>query len=410
MILRKTPHILIFGPILAAIAFTAPLAATAQTSGPGPGVRPASQLSIAETYRQDAQTFVEWINLHYAYLDRLPGKKFTLTPPLAAESAQVHDRTSLVRFMERALLTLADNHAITRTSLPDSWAVIPSYSDLWIERKQDRYIITAVRNHSPAAAQSIQPGTELVTVANVPMAQAVTRFWADLGITVIDDAQAGYAARTLAAGKRRQPRILSIKQGTQLTPVILASLYTNEPRYDQRLTVTQRDGRTLIRFNDSLGEQDTIAAFDAAMVAIPRNAPITLDFTNTPGGGNSSVARGIMGWFVRKPSPYQIHDSPREFRYTGIDRRWTEFVMPRAGKLHTGPVEIKVGRWTGSMGEGLGIGFNALGAKVRGDPMAGLIGAVDDFELPNSKIGFKLPTERLFAVDGTPRENFRPRP
>ena len=408
MIHHNMPRTLVSGAFLIAAVAAAALPAAAQTVPLN--ARASSQPSAAETYQQDAQTFVEWINLHYAYLDRLPGKKFTLTPPLAAESAQVHDRTSLVRFMERALLTLADNHAITRTSLPDSWAVIPSYSDLWIERKQDRYIITAVRDHSPAAAQSIKPGGEVVTVTNVPIAQAVTRFWADLGSTVSDDALAGYAARTLAAGKRRQPRILSIKQGTQLTPVTLASLYTNEPRYDQRLTATQRDGRTLIRFNDSLGEQDTIAAFDAAMAAIPRNAPVTLDFTNTPGGGNSSVARGIMGWFVRKPSPYQIHDSPREFRYTGIDRRWTELVMPREGKLHTGPVEIKVGRWTGSMGEGLGIGFNSLGAKVRGDPMAGLIGAVDDFELPNSKIGFKLPTERLFAVDGTPRENFRPRP
>lgn len=392
--------------VAAALAVARPAAAQIVP----PDTRATSQTSVAETYRQDAQTFVEWINLHYAYLDRLPGKKFTLTPLLSAEAAQVRDRPSLVRFMERALLTLADNHAITRTSLPDSWAVIPSYSDLWIERKQGRYIITAVRDNSPAAAQSIKPGTELVTVANVPTAEAVKQFWADLGINMIDDVQAGYAARTLAAGKRRQPRQLTVKQGAQPTPVTLASLYSNEPRYDQRLTVTQQGGRTLIRFNDSLGEQDTIAAFDAAMAAIPRTAPVTLDFTNTPGGGNSSVARGIMGWFVRKPSPYQIHDSPREFRYTGIDRRWTEYVMPRAGKLHTGPVEVKVGRWTGSMGEGLGIGFNALGAKVKGDPMAGLIGAVDDFELPHSKIGFKLPTERLFAVDGTPRENFRPRP
>ena len=42
--------------------------------------------------------------------------------------------------------------------------------------------------------------------------------------------------------------------------------------------------------------------------------------------------------------------------------------------------------------------------------MAGLLGAIYDHRLPNSGLVIKLPTERLYAVDGTPRETFRPRP
>jgi carboxyl-terminal processing protease len=62
------------------------------------------------------------------------------------------------------------------------------------------------------------------------------------------------------------------------------------------------------------------------------------------------------------------------------------------------------------MGEGLAVGLDALGADVVGDPMAGLLGAIYDHRLENSGMVIKLPTERLYAVDGTPREAFRPRP
>lgn len=109
------------------------------------------------------------------------------------------------------------------------------------------------------------------------------------------------------------------------------------------------------------------------------------------------------------PTAYQAHDLPRELRQTGIARRWIEQVLPRPGKRHRGPVRVLVGRWTGSMGEGLAIGFDAIGARVTGDRMAGLLGAIEDYRLERSGLVLKLPTERLFAVDGTPREAFVPR-
>lgn len=97
-------------------------------------------------------------------------------------------------------------------------------------------------------------------------------------------------------------------------------------------------------------------------------------------------------------------------RRTGIARQWVEQVLPRAGRRHRGPVTVDVGRWTGSMGEGLAIGFDAIGAEVRGTRMAGLLGAVYDHRLTHSGLVLKLPTERLAHLDGIPREAFVPRP
>jgi len=164
----------------------------------------------------------------------------------------------------------------------------------------------------------------------------------------------------------------------------------------------------VIRFNDSLGEDATIAAFDEAMARARPGQLVVLDLRDTPSGGNTVVARAIMGWFVSEARPYQIHNLPAEERETGVPRQWVEQVLPRAGKRHEGPVVVRVGRWTGSMGEGLAVGLDALGALVVGEPMAGLLGAIYDHRLPRSGLVIKLPTERLQAVDGTPREAFRP--
>ncbi|WP_287011748.1 hypothetical protein [Brevundimonas sp.] len=62
---------------------------------------------------------------------------------------------------------------------------------------------------------------------------------------------------------------------------------------------------------------------------------------------------------------------------------------------------------TGSMGEGLAVGLDALGARVTGCPMAGLLGAIYDLPLERSGLTSKLPAERLSTVSGVPREAFR---
>ena len=49
------------------------------------------------------------------------------------------------------------------------------------------------------------------------------------------------------------------------------------------------------------------------------------------------------------------------------------------------------------------------GARVEGGPMAGLLGAIYDYKLEQSGMVIKFPVERLYHVDGTPREAFVPR-
>ncbi len=359
-------------------------------------------------YRLDAQGIVTLIEDNYAYPERLPGGHYALTPTLQGELERVHDADSLLAFAERALTLLADSPATTGSAFPDSGALVPSFADLWIERTNGHYVITAVRADSAAQKAGIAPGSALTAVNKVATAEAVAGFWADLGVTgPLSDTQAGYAARVLAAGRRDRFRALTIHApGHAAHEFPLPSLYLN-PMPKDPVSAAMTNGTLVIRINDSLGNDATITAFDLAMTGLAKGTPVEIDLSNTPGGGNSSVARAIMGWFVRKPEFYQIHNSPSEERRTGIPRQWVEQVLPRGGgRTHDGPVRVKVSRWTGSMGEGLAIGMHALGYPVSGGPMAQLLGAIEDFRLPHSGLVIKFPTERLYGVDGTPREDF----
>lgn len=362
-----------------------------------------------DEYHNDARAIERVVNEQYAYLDRFPKDRMPLSVKLRQEAEQVHDRRSLLRYAERVLLTLADHHAITGSSLPDSWSVVPSFADLWIEKRGPNFVVDAVRDGSPAQRADVRKGDRLIAIADVPTARAIEAFWADLGL-VPNVERASFAARVLAAGRRDRPRILSVQTGSAPPRRLeLPNLYA-EPAEAPSIQSAQTPEGLAIRLNDSLGDADTIAAFDSAMEQAQPDRPVTIDLRSTPSGGNTTVARAILGWFVSTPQSYQVHELPAEQRRTGIARRWVEQVVPRPGKHHAGPVVVRVGRWTGSMGEGLAIGFHAIGATVVGEPMAGLRGAIYDHELEHSGLVLKLPTERLLAVDGAPRENFAPVP
>jgi C-terminal processing protease CtpA/Prc len=361
----------------------------------------------AVDYAGDAKALDQIVVENYAYEDHWPGGVLPDSPVLAAERAAVHDHDSLLHYAEDRIASLADHHAITGASFKDSWAIVPTYADLWIVRRAGDYVVDSVKPDSPAAKAGIIAGDRLAAVGGISTASAVVAFWSGFGLQLTDE-RADYAARVLAAGRRDRPRDLTIRHGSADRRLTLPSLYSiNSDRPPVSVTHEPR-GRNVIRLNNSLGDQTTIAAFDAAMAALPAKSPVVIDVSDTPSGGNSSVARAMMSWFVDRPRSFQMHELPAEQRETGIARQWIEQVLPRPGKHHSVPPLVRVGRWTGSMGEGIAIGFAALGARVEGTRMAQLKGAVYDFSLPSSGLVVKLPAERLYTVTGQPREDFVP--
>ncbi|HEY3250631.1 MAG TPA: S41 family peptidase, partial [Ignavibacteria bacterium] len=166
-----------------------------------------------------------------------------------------------------------------------------------------------------------------------------------------------------------------------------------------------------IKINDCVYNTELISEFDSVMRTMQKTMSLILDLRETPSGGNTTVARAILGWFINKEHFYQKHEYYAEENNSGVKRSWEEIVSPRKGKYYGKPLVILCDHWTASLGEAITIGFDALqrpGTKIIGTPMARLNGAVYTYEMPNSKIRFSFPAERLYHINALPREEYIP--
>ena len=224
-----------------------------------------------------------------------------------------------------------------------------------------------------------------------------------------DPAARDWALRTLLAGRHDARVRLEVPTESGLQSVAFLPGQSNRPK-SALTTRFIEPGIGVVRLHNSLGQASLVPAWDAALNTLRETDGLILDLRDTPGGGNTTVARGLLGRLVSEVLPYQRHDLPGEERRYGIPRIWVEHVSPRGTNIYDKPVAVLVGRWTASMGEGVAIGLAGMGrATVFGSPMAGLHCATYSRTLEHTRIPVRVSGERLFHVDGTRREAFVPR-
>ncbi|UOQ53684.1 S41 family peptidase [Hymenobacter cellulosivorans] len=363
----------------------------------------------AAQYQQDFDYFWTTVNDNYCYFDKKQTDWAQVRTLYGAQLPDIRSRSQFVRLLENALAELYDNHAGLSTNLPDSRRLLPSGTDVCAQFQQGKAIVVAVRAGFGAERVGLRPGMELVAVNDVPIEQALRPL---LGRTLkaVDEAAREVALNQALAGTHNQARKLTVRvRGKKL------ELYPDQPtaqleniQYNGLLESRQIGTVGYIRINNSLGNNAMIAAFDSALTRLSATTGLVLDLRETPGGGNTVVARALMGRLITQEQPYQRHEQPAEVREFGIRRSWVELVAPRP-QPYTRPVVVLVGRWTSSMGEGLTIGLESMRrATIIGTEMARLNGSIESYRLPNSRFGFNIPTERLYRVDGLPREEFVP--
>ncbi len=144
------------------------------------------------------------------------------------------------------------------------------------------------------------------------------------------------------------------------------------------------------------------ATFDMALESVTATRGLILDLRDIPQGGSTEIAEPLLGKFISRRRGYQrvipLMMAP-----------YVKQVPPHGEWTYGAPMVVLVNRWTGSMAEGMAIGLDGMRrATIVGTRMAGLNGGVFNAELPNSRISFAYPGERLNHLNGTPRENFVP--
>lgn len=362
--------------------------------------------------QNDAYALIDLIETQFAYSDRFPNGVPPVRVELESRIPLLSSRNDLIAFSQAAFHSLYDHHSITGAGLPEAYGLVPSFADLWIEKTENGYEIVDVRRGSPALRTGLRPGCVITSIEGQPIDQAIEHFIGPNPV-VINDERRAYAARVLATGRRDRIRRLGVAcEGLNWT-IELPNLYQTRLKRDKGLVSVEThdvDGKTIavIRFNDSLGLPQTIDAFDEAVFGLGDIDGMVLDLRDTASGGTTLIARGILSRFISAPTIYQRHVLPSDQRDFGVARSWLEEVSPR-GEQITVPVAVISGRWTASMGEGLTIAFDAIGVQTFGTEMAGLLGGISDHRLPETDVLIKLTTERLEHIDGTPREDFRPK-
>lgn len=354
----------------------------------------------------DFAAFCDFVAQTYAYLDLKRTDWGRACRFYAAQVPAATQRPAYVSLLERALGELLDAHAHLGNHTPASPRLVPSQTDLLARWQGDKAFIVAVRADSAAARAGLRQGMQVVAIQGEDIRDVVHAIKPKFHARS-DPAACDWALQLALAGRHDQGMTrLTIKSGDGPERQIDFS----PGRAERPALLSARAIGTLghVRIHNALGEQALVASFDQALLELQEARALVIDLRDTPSGGNSSVARGILGRLVDRMLPYQRHELVSEFRATGIRRVWDEYVLPR-GRPFLKPVVVLVGPWTGSMGEGLAIGLNATrGAAVLGQAMAKLRGANAEFVLPHSAITVRVPAEKLFHINGLPREDFLP--
>jgi len=385
-----------------ALGATALLAAA---RAPAAGEESAAPFDAAQAWHE----FSELLRLDYAYFERSGVHGPKILAQFAERARATRQRGEFIALAKMAARNFADPHLQVGPGAPSDPNLVPTASDLFGDVADGRCVIRAVRAGSDAAAQGVPASA---TVVAIDGHDAASRIAALLGqpMAALSRAQAQHGLNIALAGVRGQTRQLVLRLGggpprsfRLQSPEALARAVANAPAL-----VTERRGNVgLMRFNNSLGRDDTRVQFEAALQPLLDTSALVLDLRNTPSGGNTTVARAILGHFVAREQPYQVHVVSGEERRFGVPRKFVEIVAPLQPH-YRGRVFVLAGRWTGSMGEGLVIGFDAAGHRTVGSPMAHLLGALFHETLAGSGARVELGEERLLHVNGTPREAFRP--
>ncbi|TRW15200.1 S41 family peptidase [Glacieibacterium frigidum] len=347
--------------------------------------------------------FTTLLRTSYGYFQRPGVDGEAILKAFEARATAASDRAAFVDVLQRVAANFNDPHFVVGPFTDDDYGVIPTAGDLHAARKGGVAEIVAVRDDSAAG---LRRGDRITNIEGGTVDAAIARA-CGRPVAVLSAVQADYCLDMALAGVWKQPRRITLAgAGERALPATVAMV--RRVAALPPLTIERRGGAAVIRVNNSLGRNETIAAFKDALAGLADAPVLVIDLRNTPSGGNTTVARGIMGHFVDAPRPYQMHVIPSEERQFGVPRRFVEYVMPIAPR-YRGRVVVLGGHWTGSMGEGLMIGFDAIGVPTAGSRLGGLLGALSNEVLPLSGARVDIGEEQLFHVDGSPREDFRPR-
>lgn len=358
-----------------------------------------------ENIREDLKEIITDIGQNYIYLPEKNVDLNCIQEFYEKQIPNIQTEEQTVLFFEYLLNEFYDSHLILNTNRNSSFRL---FSPIYVTIENGKTIVSNVwGTHIENLDQNLI-GAELLQINGVRLEKAIEQFPTHCNDKTLRNVRE-WITNKILAGRYNQSRVLTLKLPNK--KVIELDLDKLKIKSNSKLLTSRVENEIgIIRLNNSLGNNNLINAFDKSLAQLMDTKGLIIDLRNTIDGGNSYVARGILGRFINEPKPYQKHWTTEQYEGNPIvERSWIEYVIPRANQYDK-PVVVLVGRWTGSMGEGLAVGFEGMGrAEVVGSEMTRLAGEMSGYSFENQKYGYRLSTAKLFHVDGTPREKYIPK-
>lgn len=324
---------------------------------------------------EDLEEIINDVIQNYVYLEDKNVDINCVKEYYSNEIKNIKTEEETVLFFEYLLNEFYDSHLLLNTNRKSSFRLFaPIYTTL----ENNKLIVANVWQTQVENLNQNIVGAEILKFNGTDFQEAINDFPTHCNDKNNLETKEWIANKTLA-GRYNEPRILTLKLVDN--KVIEFDLDKVKIKKDNGLLISKIvNGIGVIRINNSLGNDNLVTEFDKALNHLMNTNGIILDLRNTPNGGDSYEARGIMSRFITEKRPYQQHSFIEKSQGNpDIERNWIEYVIPR-GETYTKPVIVLVGRWTGSMGEGLAIGFEGIGrAEIVGSEMRRLAGEVYDF-------------------------------
>jgi C-terminal processing protease CtpA/Prc len=359
-----------------------------------------------QQYHEDLNFFWQNFQDNYCYFNKKNIDWNSLKPFYEHQVDTVTSRSGFVSVLEAALFELYDHHCSLHTNTPHSRRLVPTGTDIWAKYQDGKPVVVEVRKNFAPEKLGIQAGDEVIAINDLPVEEAIFPF---LGHNQEDEAKS-FALRLALAGDHIKRRKITLKRDSRTKDYFpdQEGMMLENITYPAMVQSRSFGKIGYIKVNNFLFDNELIPKFDSVLNSLMTTQALIIDLRETPSGGNTSVARAILGRFITTDRFYQKHESWGEEKQTGIKRSWEEIVSPR-DKPYLKPLVILVDHWTGSVSEGITVGFDGMKrATIIGTEMARLNGAVETFRLPQTGIGVNMTTERLYHINGLPREQFVP--
>jgi len=298
-----------------------------------------------------------------------------------------------------ALGELYDAHTNVRTA-PNGTPRMPPF-DLIVARAPDGLRVTAVQDESAAAKAGIVIG-DVMTAVNGQAVESAIRAAALRCQRRADPEADAFVINTVVAGGRGLPRTIQLRAPGGAREVALPLNQRDAVPDVSHRRLDAGIGLIAIR---SFSDDAAIAAFDAGLAEL-RDAPALIIDVRNNGGGDTAVARPIMGRFITQTRPYA---RMRRRAGAGLGPAWTEVVEPRGPFTYDRPVVVLCNHWSASMAEGFPMGMRGLGrARIVGTPMMRLGAAVFPLRLDRTGIDMQYSAEPVYDVADRPRWQLQP--